>query len=399
MTTLALENHFIEKADRCVMCGLCLPQCPTYTLAQHEAESPRGRISLIKALSQSELIADEICVTHLENCLLCRQCESVCPANVPFGYLMDTTRQVLFENKKTARTLPIWLAALASSHFLQNGLFFLLWVYHHSGLRTLLNKSRIWHRTSFSHWEATLPARLPWLKRRPTEKSDQPSTVALFTGCLGKALDSQTLLASTRLLEAAGYQVTIPAKQVCCGALYQHAGDKQRNQTLLDKNSEAMKPFNTVISCASGCGLHLSEHQEKLPAEHQDIHSFLLKCADKLHFRPLNRTVLVHTPCTMQHMSRDIDPVTPLLKKIPGLKIQYLLSGCCGGAGAYMLTRQKTADIIVDNMINTVEKMEIDLLLTSNIGCALHFRRALSKHGLPIETLHPAVLLEQQLTG
>src|SRR5436305_1621952 len=79
-------------AGRCVACGMCLPHCPTYRQTKSELESPRGRLALMLALAQDELAPTPRLESHLSLCLMCRACESVCPAKVPFGEVMDATR-------------------------------------------------------------------------------------------------------------------------------------------------------------------------------------------------------------------------------------------------------------------------------------------------------------------
>ena len=80
MTTKTLNTDTakwcIDASDRCVMCGLCLPHCPTYMLKRNEADSPRGRISLIRAFAAGELTPDKTLIGHLDGCLQCRRCES-----------------------------------------------------------------------------------------------------------------------------------------------------------------------------------------------------------------------------------------------------------------------------------------------------------------------------------
>ena len=80
-------------AEQCVKCGLCLPRCPTWRLRREEGDSPRGRLALIAAAAGGHLEADAALRGHLDGCLLCRACEAACPAQVPFGRLMDRARQ------------------------------------------------------------------------------------------------------------------------------------------------------------------------------------------------------------------------------------------------------------------------------------------------------------------
>ncbi|MDP9264883.1 MAG: 4Fe-4S dicluster domain-containing protein, partial [Chloroflexota bacterium] len=42
----------------CVHCGFCLQACPTYLALGDENDSPRGRIYLMRALTEGELALD-----------------------------------------------------------------------------------------------------------------------------------------------------------------------------------------------------------------------------------------------------------------------------------------------------------------------------------------------------
>ncbi|HEV2290482.1 MAG TPA: 4Fe-4S dicluster domain-containing protein, partial [Gemmatimonadales bacterium] len=84
--------------DPCVHCGFCLPACPTYLATGEEADSPRGRIVLMRALAQGELAPDDPAVTeHLDHCLGCRGCEPACPSGVEYGRGLEATRAWLAE--------------------------------------------------------------------------------------------------------------------------------------------------------------------------------------------------------------------------------------------------------------------------------------------------------------
>src|SRR5690349_23738306 len=84
-----------ELADQCVMCGLCLPHCPTYRISLDEAESPRGRIALARWIASGRLAPDRAALRHLDQCLACLSCEKVCPSEVRYGEIITRTRAML----------------------------------------------------------------------------------------------------------------------------------------------------------------------------------------------------------------------------------------------------------------------------------------------------------------
>src|SRR3990172_11052644 len=92
MAPLALSGQSVDGVNRCVHCGLCLAYCPTFSLLGTEMDSPRGRIFLIKSLAQGRIALTESTAAHLDLCLGCRACETVCPAGVPYGQLIETAR-------------------------------------------------------------------------------------------------------------------------------------------------------------------------------------------------------------------------------------------------------------------------------------------------------------------
>src|SRR5689334_17035713 len=76
----------------CVHCGLCTSACPTYVELGDENDSPRGRIYLMRAVTDGRLELDDDVRRHLELCLDCRACESACPSGVQYGKLIEPFR-------------------------------------------------------------------------------------------------------------------------------------------------------------------------------------------------------------------------------------------------------------------------------------------------------------------
>src|SRR3569833_1104052 len=65
----------------CVHCGFCTATCPSYQVLDHELDSPRGRIYLIKQMLEGGPVSATT-RDHLDRCLRCRACESTCPPGV-----------------------------------------------------------------------------------------------------------------------------------------------------------------------------------------------------------------------------------------------------------------------------------------------------------------------------
>src|SRR5919197_3128773 len=88
----------IDDLRKCIHCGMCLEACPTYRVTGLETESPRGRIHVMQALIDGRPATGDLTI-HLDRCLACRACETVCPSAVPYGRLIESTRAMLAERK------------------------------------------------------------------------------------------------------------------------------------------------------------------------------------------------------------------------------------------------------------------------------------------------------------
>ena len=400
--------------ERCVACGLCLPVCPTYRLTQDEAESPRGRIALMRALAQSSLVPSTKLEQHLQHCLVCRACEKACPSYVPYGQLIDAARALAIARRPTTYAgVPVlkFLGWLISNpgHLFRAGR--LLYYYQRSGMQRLLRASGLLRLTGIGKLDALLP---PLVAPRQLHsfypaQGIQKGGVSLFIGCIAQIADLKTHEAAIRLLNALGYNVHIPAQQTCCGALHLHAGDTETAKHFMRRNLEAFGDgTETVLTTASGCGALLHEysmHLETSPATAlgtrvMDISEFLSHADwSRLSLRPLPRRIAVHDPCTLANVLRREKAPYALLSLIPQAEIVPLPENslCCGGAGTYSLTQPEMAEQLRAAKIRQLRYVKPDILTTSNIGCALHLVAGLRETGLDIEVVHPVVLLARQL--
>ena len=398
-TTQKLRAKIIADSDRCVMCGLCLPHCPTFNIERNEADSPRGRILLAKAVAKKQLKADEGTRTHLESCLHCLHCERVCPAKVPYGELIDSAKNYLHQERQTT-PLPLWLKLIIVSRRLRFLFALFTKLYQYSGIQARLRRWNLFKRSTVASWDAMLAKRyyMPGVKPH-SAINPKYKAVALFTGCVATVSDQNTLKATQRLLAAAGFKVQSNKRQHCCGAIHQHIGDSEYAQHLMIKNSATFKSDIPIVSCASGCGGRLQQYDNEISTRHYDIHAFLAEHTKHLAFRELSETVALHTPCSMQNILKQQEMPKQLLSLIPNLSVVSLKPQitCCGAAGIQILQHQAQGNALADDTIDAMKKTNANILLTSNVGCAMHLRRRIWQRKLKYEVMHPVLLLYKQL--
>ncbi|MDP2904269.1 MAG: (Fe-S)-binding protein [Methylovulum sp.] len=400
------DKLLLADADICVKCGLCLPHCPTYQQTQDENESPRGRIALIQAWAGDQLEASEKLVGHIDNCLLCRSCERVCPAVVPYGRLIDNFRSRRYLQSDTSLALSLMKKVSHNktiNRLAQKGLK----LYQASRLQKtarLLKLPKLLRLDTIDrllpdYHESTLPIQSYYPAQSPIK-----GEVGLFVGCMGALLDHETVNAAVKLLTAVGFNVTMPEQQVCCGALAQHNGDQKTSGQLALSTIRAFADHSlaAIVTIASGCGSQLQEYQDTTFAgKVMDISQFLMPSADALIGRllPLDATVCLHTPCSLKNVMRAEKGALNLLKLIPGINIMPLpeTMPCCGSAGSYMLDHPKMAQALLGDLLTVALEKRPDYLASSNIGCALHIAAGLRERGVPLEVVHPVVLVARQL--
>jgi glycolate oxidase iron-sulfur subunit len=408
-----------SKLLSCVHCGLCTAACPTYAETGDENESPRGRIYLMRGVTDGRLELNDHVRRHLELCLDCRACETACPSGVEYGKLIEPFRVAM---DVSANESP-------RSDWFHRHILFGLFPYAKK-LRRALLPARIAQRTGLLRLlgatritrllprplqrmiemlppprrdEGPLPEFLPALGRRR-------ATVALFTGCIGDAMFRHVNWATARVLQQNGCDVHVPPNQVCCGAIHFHAGSSEPARALADQNV-AMFPlgrFDAVVNNVAGCGSMLKDygHHWRDAAQNEraawagrvrDVNEFL----DELGLIPpegeIRAVATYHDACHLLHAQRVSDAPRRLLAQVPGLELRELPESelCCGAAGTYNLTQPEMSDRLSRRKMANIVQTGANLVVTANAGCALQIAREGRRQSLRITVAHPMELLDR----
>lgn len=402
---------YIPDADECRTCGQCIGHCPTFSLKHEENENPRGRLRVIARVlhDNSRLARDER--QSLHNCLQCRACERICPSKVAYGELINLALEKI---KKQAWPSRLLLHPRLWHRTTLNAIARILRLYQRSGLRHLVRTTHLLPRSA-RRLEALLPEEIytgDWQPLYPALGARR-GTVALFLGCVGSRFDHMTRVSAIKLLNHLGYDVFVPQRQQCCGALHAHNGAPEVADQFATTNLRAFteQEFDAILYCDSGCGAMLREYDRITTLEPATKQGFIAKLQDVSGFiaddtwpqditiNQLAITVAVHEPCTQRFPLGDADNAYQLLKRIPGLTLVPLANNhrCCGAGGLHMLTTPAIAEPLADAKLEAIRQSGATLVVTSNIGCLMHIGATLRTKHADIELVHPLTFLGRQL--
>ncbi|PYO83281.1 MAG: 4Fe-4S ferredoxin [Gemmatimonadetes bacterium] len=400
--------------DPCVHCGFCLQACPTFLATGDEADSPRGRIELMRALEAGELAPDDPCVAlHLDRCLGCRGCEPVCPSGVGYGRGLETARALLAEHRKggVSPLARLALAALTGSG-VSPVVYRLARLLRASGLpRRLAGWSRIGF--AMGMLAATKPVRRlgGWAVRRAADTltAHPPNrlTVWLFRGCIMDGLFSHVHDATIRTLEVNGYAVREAPGQVCCGALHAHAGLPHEARTLARQNLAAFGQGGAdepIVVNSAGCGAMLKDYGHLLGDGGGDAFGARVKDVTELLAArgprpgaPLDVTVAYDPPCHLLHAQRIAEPPHQVLRAIPVLRVTSTADAaqCCGSAGLFALMEPAMSRAVLAPKLASLKAARPQVVATGNPGCVMQLGAGLAAAGIPAAVRHPVELLDE----
>ncbi len=407
----------------CVHCGLCLPNCPTYRISGRESDSPRGRIYLMRGYAENLFEVTPEAKRHLDLCVACRNCETVCPSGVRMGEMVEVFRDEERRRNGTrgARELLVrfFLRKIIPHRSRIAALTDVLSLFEKAGLRWISRRAGRLVSRRLAGIEGILPPIPPRSERRIDRKaarnggrfspSGKPRVrVALFLGCMTSEWYAAAHQATIRVLTRNGCEVLVPRDQTCCGALHRHTGYMTDAAELFRKNANVFGSLkiDAVVVNAAGCGAALKEpprigdsQRESLPdlgVPVRDVCEFLHEIGIAEPANAIEKRVAHHQPCHLVHAQRiGPEPAESLLRKIPGLNLVPLHDAdhCCGAGGIYNVLHPGMAQEILKEKIEAIEKSGAEIVVTGNPGCWLQIRSGLEGRG--IEILHPVELLDR----
>jgi glycolate dehydrogenase iron-sulfur subunit len=412
-----------ELIDKCVHCGFCLPVCPTYVLWREEMDSPRGRIYLMKMVSEGAATINETWVGHFDACLGCMACMTACPSGVEYGKLIEATRAQI-ERRYTRPAAEKRFRRFLFSTFTRpdrlRALLLPLRLYQRSGLQALVRRMGLPKLlpTRLRAMEALLPQVPPQetLPELIPAQGERRRRVGLLLGCVQRVFFPHVNAATARLLAAEGCEVVAPSAQPCCGALAVHAGEEELALQFARRTIDAFEKaqVDAVIINAAGCGSTLKEYGHLLrddpeyakrarafAAKCRDISEFLAELTPRATWHSLRLRVAYHDACHLQHAQGVRTQPRALLRRIPQLELLEIPEAalCCGSAGIYNLVQPEAAAQLGDRKAGHLSALEADMVVSANPGCMLQLESALGRAGRKLPVRHIVELLDASIRG
>jgi glycolate oxidase iron-sulfur subunit len=422
MKTLAEMDYSVLQ--QCMHCGMCLPACPTYLETKEERHSPRGRISLMRAIADGELDVTKAFGEEMYYCLGCLACTSACPAGVNYAELFETARAeveqkgVIASPKRDAiRWFALRLIFTRPRLLRLAGRF--MWLWQASGAQAAFRKTGLTRLlpANLRRLEPQAPAILPRFSHQlinPVERPLAPKRrVAVLTGCVQDLVFADVNRATVDVLLANGCEVHTPPVQPCCGSLHAHNGDMEAARMLARRQLDLFDPavFDAIISNAGGCGSHLRHYDHLLandPAyasraaewsrKLKDVSEYLVEIGFR---KPTGQgtdatCVTYHESCHLCHGQKVSTQPRDILRSIPGVELRECTEAtmCCGSAGIYNITQPETSAWLQDRKLGHLRATGATVVATANPGCHLQIANGLAgADGATINVVHPIVML------
>lgn len=414
------------KSLDCVHCGLCLRTCPTYRDTGRESASPRGRIHMMRSVAEGATEVDRHWIDELDGCLVCRNCESVCPSGVEYNELMAHTRAALADSSQRSalgrESLRFGLRTVLTSRGMIDLFAAMLRLGQRLGLLGAFG--------SLGKGASNLPPVPPARERQPLAPTHpaqgrREGEVAVLEGCVMPVFFSHVNRATVEVLQAAGREVHVPRGATCCGALQAHNGELETARLLARQMIESMESVRDesgellpVVVNSAGCAAQMKEYGQLLAEDPEfaeraarfagrvkDFSEYLAEEApDRLAGALSTDTPEVPSPltfddpCHLCHGQGVRSQPRELLDHVAAERVELEESeSCCGSAGLFATLRPEESQRILAPRLEALNASGARTLVTANPGCQLQWQSGVQQAGIDAEVLHIAEVLRRSL--
>ena len=224
----------------------------------------------------------------------------------------------------------------------------------------------------------------------------QSADTLFFIGCNNTYRYPEVARAAVETLSQGGVQLTLAAKEYCCGSPAFWSGDTALAEKLRHENMALFRNMGIkkIITACSDCYEMLSHayglDSEGIVLEHfvQTLASLLER--EKISVNGYQGTVTYHDPCQLARKGKVIGEPRTILERVSGLKLVEMQRSkegthCCGGGPNRLvrLTASTLADDIGKKRLAEAQETQAQALITACPWCKTHLE-SLDINGLKV---------------
>jgi FAD/FMN-containing dehydrogenase/Fe-S oxidoreductase len=409
------DGSFVANLEQCNGSGTCLKMtptmCPTYLATGEEIMTTRGRANIIRAALERREIADPLQSAELDaalgNCLSCRACSTECPSNVNMPLLkaemlharirrdgLKLRDRMLSDVDRLGRAGCVLPGP--ANWIMNSGLF----------------KATVGKFLSFAP-QRTLPPFAKkrfdrWFARRRNRPAPTRGQVVLWDDTFVRYYEPNIGMAAVAVLEAAGFEVVLPAERKCCGRPAFSQGNLDEADRLGRHNLGVLAATGDapILFLEPSCYSMFAEdyHELKLPGAglisprcflfEEFMENLLANEPDALSFDGEEDRIAIHAHCHAKSMMKS-GCMKSLAGRLPNRSVSLLDTGCCGMAGAFGMLESKyeLSMKVAQPLVEILKGLPFrTIVVASGTSC-----RHQIQHLVPVKLRHMAEVLAEAL--
>jgi len=383
-------ERYLQELSKCVRCGTCKASCFTYDEDATESMGARGRLALLRGLATGLLQPSSLLNDRIFSCTLCGACSGLCPLGVDINEVMYRGRNILRKTDRRRQYLRLFLSAFIRNPKLT---FQLMKMGQNFMLPYLRKKNLLPLQFNLPEHHLKENVQVVTVKKKR-------GRVAVFTGCTVNFLYPHLGEALINVLHGLGYEVVLPAGEICCGVPLRTLGLEKEAKRLAKKNLDAFSRLHveSVVCLCPTCTHALKSDYPKMIGEGiekaSDISTFFVDKLDSSQFSKLTsfpKPAGYHDPCHLKYGLGITKEPREILRILGIDLLDSREELCCGFAGMFCFSNRELSRSLLAKCAD--EYTHAEALVTSCPGCILQ----LSKDIRNKPVLHLIEVIEEAL--
>ncbi len=232
----------------------------------------------------------------------------------------------------------------------------------------------------------------------PEDDAPPANRVGLFVTCLVDLMRPAIGFAALELLEAAGYEVMVPASQTCCGQPAWNSGDRPAARSLAEKLIAEFEDCRYVVAPSGSCAGMVKTHYrdlfrgeaawlarvDALAAKTWELTDFLVNVA---HIQKLpgnfRGSITYHDSCSgLRELGVKQQP-RALLARLQGVELKEMkeCETCCGFGGTFSIKLGEVSSAMADAKCEHIAASGAAAVVLGDLGCMLNIEGRLRRRG------------------